>query len=129
MRKLFFAILGVMLALVVVVFLFADVKKDIKNATVQDIKENAVFLDKNDTFVTLTGTISSQISRKKFWFEDKTGEIVIEVKNNLLPMVPATNQIEVEIRGNVDCETESGGGVKINVDELILDDEEDIQLL
>ncbi len=128
MKKLFALFCVLMVAGIALLFSLSTTP-NVKKATVSDIKENAVLLDKNNEDVQLIGTISSQISKKKFWFEDNTGQIVIEVKNSLLPMVPSTNQIEVEIRGSVDCETEAGGGVKINVSELIFDTEEEIQIM
>lgn len=128
MKKLF-ALFCVLMVVGIALLFSLSTNPNVKKSTVKDIKENAVVLDKNDDEVQLVGTIASQISKKKFWFEDKTGQIVIEIKNSLLPLVPSTNQVEVEIRGLVDCETEAGEGVKINVSELIFDNEEEIQLM
>ncbi len=124
MKKIFFAILAVIVIGIVLIFSFCHPQK-VQQSTIQEIIENAVALDKTDTYVTLTGTVASQISRKRFWFEDGTGQIIIEVKSSLLPMVPSSNQIEIEIRGEVDCEIDDGEGVKIEVKEIIFDDAEE----
>lgn len=129
MKKIFACLIGVILIGIVLIFA-TYTPQTIKNSTVKDIIENAVSLDKNDVHVKLTGTVSSQISKKKYWFEDQTGEIVIEVKNDLIPLMPSSNQIEIEIQGDVDCQTNAGEGVKIEVNEINFDEpEEDIQLL
>ncbi len=129
MKKIFACLIGVILIGIILVFA-TYTPQTIKNSTVKDIIENAVSLDKKDIHVKLTGTVSSQISKKKYWFEDQTGEIVIEVKNDLIPLMPSNNQIEIEIQGDVDCQTNAGEGVKINVNKINFDEpEEDLQLL
>lgn len=129
MKKIFYALLGVIVLGIVLVFSLNNNTPDLKKSSVKEITENAVALDNNDAQVTLTGTIASQISKKRFWFEDGTGQIIIEVKQNLLPLVPASNDIEIEIQGKVDCQTDDGNGVKIDVKEIIFNntdsDEED----
>ncbi|MCQ2959007.1 MAG: NirD/YgiW/YdeI family stress tolerance protein [Bacteroidales bacterium] len=124
MKKIFAALISVIFIGSALIFFTYD-PQVIQKSTVKDILENSVALDKKDVKVTLFGTIPSQISKKKFWFEDKTGQIVIEVKNDLIPLVPNSNQIEVEIKGKVDCQTNAENGVKINVDELILDESDE----
>ena len=126
MKKIFVCLVIAIVVGIVLSFVFSNTKVVQKN-TVKDIVENAVELDKREVRVALKGTVSSQISRKRFWFEDHTGQIIIEVKSHLIPMVPATNTIPVEIRGEVDCEIDDGEGVKIEVDEIILDEGEQEQ--
>ncbi|MCQ2606963.1 MAG: NirD/YgiW/YdeI family stress tolerance protein [Bacteroidales bacterium] len=128
MKKLFVLLLSAIVIASVLLLSFGETPS-VKKATVKDVIENATLLDKNDEEIILTGTISSQISKKKFWFEDNTGQIIIEVKNSLIPLVPSTNQIEVEIRGKVDCQANSGDGIKIDVKDLSFDQDEDIQLM
>ncbi|MBP5582619.1 MAG: NirD/YgiW/YdeI family stress tolerance protein [Bacteroidales bacterium] len=125
MKKIFFCLLITLTIGIVLVFVFSTTKGIQKN-TVKDIIENAVELDKREVRVALKGVISSPISQKKkrFWFEDSTGQVIIEVKSHLMPMVPTTDTIQIEIRGEVDCEIDDGDGVKIEVDEIILDEVE-----
>lgn len=122
MKKIFIVIFGLIVLAGILLVVFNEDEK-IPCSTVKDVVENAILLDKNDTYITLSGTIASQISKRRFWFEDKTGQIVIEVKNSLIPLIPMSNQIEIEIKGEVDCETSAGEGVKIEVKELNLDDD------
>ena len=49
----------------------------------------------------------------------------MDVKNEMIPLVPATDQITIKITGKVDCETTSGEGVKIDVDEISFDQEQE----
>ena len=117
---LFVIVVGIVLA-----FVFSNTKT-IKKDTVRDVIENAVELDKRDIKVTLKGVISSPISikKKRFWFEDSTGQVIIEVKQHLMPLVPSTSDVQIEIRGKVDSEIDDGEGVKIEVSDLILDEGE-----
>lgn len=124
MKKIFYILVCFIVLGIILVFSLSDTP-NLQKSSIKEITENAVALDKNDTQVTLVGTIASQISKKRFWFEDGTGQIIIEVKQNLLPLVPESNNIEVEIHGKVDCQTEDGNGVKIDVKELIFNDSED----
>ena len=125
MKKIFFGLLFVIVVGIVLAFVFSNTKIIQKN-TVRDVIENAVELDKRDVKVTLKGVISSPISikKKRFWFEDSTGQVIIEVKQHLMPMVPSTSDVQVEIRGKVDSEIDDGEGVKIEVSDLILDEGE-----
>ena len=125
MKKIFFGLLFVIVVGIVLAFVFSNTKIIQKN-TVRDVVENAVELDKRDVKVTLKGVISSPISikKKRFWFEDSTGQVIIEVKQHLMPMVPSTSDVQVEIRGKVDSEIDDGEGVKIEVSDLILDEGE-----
>lgn len=124
MKKVFGALIGLIIILISVIFITYDPIL-IEKSTVENITKNAVKLDKSDVVVNLKGNITSQISRKKFWFKDKTGQIVVEVKTELVPLVPTSDVIDVEIQGKVDCETNAGEGVKINVDKIILDNQDD----
>ena len=125
MKKVFFGLLFVIVVGIVLAFVFSNTKT-IKKDTVRDVIENAVELDKRDIKVTLKGVISSPISikKKRFWFEDSTGQVIIEVKQHLMPLVPSTSDVQIEIRGKVDSEIDDGEGVKIEVSDLILDEGE-----
>ena len=125
MKKIFFGLLFVIVVGIVLAFVFSNTQT-IKKDTVRDVIENAVELDKRDIKVTLKGVISSPISikKKRFWFEDSTGQVIIEVKSHLMPLVPSTSDVQIEIRGKVDSEIDDGEGVKIEVSDLILDEGE-----
>ena len=125
MKKIFFGLIAAIVIVVAIVFIFGE-EQDIRYSTIPEIVENAVALDKKDVVITLTGKVTSQISKKRFWFQTADGEsIVMDVKTEMIPLVPATDQIIIKIKGKVDCETTSGEGVKIDVDEISFDQEQD----
>ena len=57
---------------------------------------------KDDQRVTLRGQVTSQISEEKFVFNDGTGEIQLEIDDNLTKVTPLTPPVEVELIGEVD---------------------------
>ena len=125
MKKIFVGLIVTIAVVIAIVFIFGE-KQDVRYSTIPEIVENAVALDKKDIVITLTGKVTSQISKKRFWFQTADGEsIVMDVKNELVPLVPTTDQIIIKIKGKVDCETTSGEGVKIDVDEISFDQEQD----
>lgn len=125
MKKIFVGLIVALAVVIAIVFIFGE-EQEIKYSTIPEIVENAVALDKKDVVITLTGKVTSQISKKRFWFQTADGEsIVMDVKNEMVPLVPATDQITIKIIGKVDCETTSGEGVKIDVDEISFDQEQE----
>ena len=125
MKKIFVGLIVAIAVVIAIVFIFGE-EQEIKYSTIPEIVENAVALDKKDIVITLTGKVTSQISKKRFWFQTADGEsIVMDVKNEMIPLVPATDQIIIKITGKVDCETTSGEGVKIDVDEISFDQEQE----
>ena len=125
MKKIFVGLIVAIAVVIAIVFIFGE-EQEIKYSTIPEIVENAVALDKKDIVITLTGKVTSQISKKRFWFQTADGEsIVMDVKNEMVPLVPATDQIIIKITGKVDCETTSGEGVKIDVDEISFDQEQE----
>lgn len=125
MKKIFVGLIVALAVVIAIVFIFGE-EQEIKYSTIPEIVENAVALDKKDIVITLTGKVTSQISKKRFWFQTADGEsIVMDVKNEMIPLVPATDQITIKITGKVDCETTSGEGVKIDVDEISFDQEQE----
>jgi len=129
MKKLFILIIGVALLGIVALFVFSDTK-DVKKSTVKDVIENAATLDRHDVYVVLNGTIASQISKKRFWFEDETGQIVLQVDPDILDTFTPTMGAKVEVRGEVNSDANTDSNVEINVQEIIVvDDEEDVEIM
>lgn len=59
---------------------------------------------KNDSFVILTGNITKSLGNEMYLFEDKTGEIQIEIDDDNWMGVDVTPQDTIVIRGEVDGE-------------------------
>ncbi|KII75287.1 YgiW/YdeI family stress tolerance OB fold protein [Vibrio renipiscarius] len=71
----------------------------------------------DDSFVILTGNISKSLGNELYLFNDKTGEIEIEIDDDNWMGVDVTPNDTVVIRGEVDTEWSS---VKIDVDTVQL---------
>lgn len=57
---------------------------------------------KDDQRVTLRGQITAKLSDEKFIFNDGSGEIQLEIDDDLTKVTPITPPVEVEIIGEVD---------------------------
>lgn len=124
MRKLFILIIGVILLGIVALFVFSETK-EVKKSNAKDVIENAVAFDRHNVSVVLNGSITSQISKKRFWFEDETGQIVLDFNQDILETFTPTIGAKVEIRGKVDCDANTNTHVEINVKEINVEDEEE----
>lgn len=70
--------------------------------TCAEIQENAAKLDKSDALVKVEGYIIERASKEDYWFEDKTGRIMLEIKEKDLPQVAFDETTLVEVIGEVD---------------------------
>lgn len=70
---------------------------------------------RDDSKVTLQGTIIKQLGKEKYLFKDKTGEIIIEIDDDDWRGVTAGPNDLVEIYGEVDKDWNS---VEIDVDTI-----------
>lgn len=66
--------------------------------SVADVLKNPV----DDAPVTLEGTISKQLGKKKYMFTDGTAEIRIEVDRKHLPATPFDEKTRVRIQGDIE---------------------------
>lgn len=57
---------------------------------------------KDDQRVTLRGQITKQLSEEKFIFSDGTGEIQLDIDDDLTRITPITPPVEIEFIGEVD---------------------------
>ena len=71
---------------------------------------------KDDTNVRLVGTIEKSLGDEKYMFKDATGEIIVEIDNDLWQGRTITPNDTVEIAGDVDKEWNRK--TKIDVDSL-----------
>lgn len=59
-------------------------------------------LGQDDQVVTLTGHIVKQLGKEKYLFRDATGEIVLEIENEVMPAADFDDKTRVEITGEID---------------------------
>lgn len=67
---------------------------------------------KEDRYVSLQGQINKQLSKEKFIFTDSTGEIQLEINDELTAILPLNPPVDVEVFGEVD---KDGGQYEIDV--------------
>ncbi|MGN7438605.1 MAG: YgiW/YdeI family stress tolerance OB fold protein [Alcanivorax sp.] len=65
--------------------------------TVSEVLANG----KDDQYVRLIGTITKQVSEEKYTFADETGEIRVEIDNEVFK-TPVDENTKVEIRGEIE---------------------------
>ncbi|MCO6476321.1 MAG: NirD/YgiW/YdeI family stress tolerance protein [Phaeodactylibacter sp.] len=70
--------------------------------TVKQVKEQAAELDKTDKLIKLQGYITEQINEDKYWFEDATGRVWVEIDEDGLPDKPFDDKTRLTIVGEVD---------------------------
>ena len=71
---------------------------------------------KDDANVRLVGHIEKSLGDEKYMFKDNTGEIIVEIDNDLWQGRTVTPNDSIEINGDVDKEW--GDKTKIDVDSL-----------
>lgn len=71
---------------------------------------------KDDANVRLVGHIEKSLGDEKYMFKDNTGEIIVEIDNDLWQGRTVTPNDSIEINGEVDKEW--GDKIKIDVDSL-----------
>lgn len=86
---------------------FSGPGADFQNCTVQQAKSM-----RDDSFVTLTGSIVSQIDDDDYIFRDNTGEIRVDIDRKYMPAETITPQTRLRISGEVDKDF---GKVEIDV--------------
>ncbi len=67
-------------------------------ATVTDVLKRG----RDDQRVTLTGHVVKKVGWEKFLFRDATGEIRIEIDDDVMPAEPFDDKTKVEISGEVE---------------------------
>jgi uncharacterized protein (TIGR00156 family) len=71
---------------------------------------------KDDDKVSLKGHLIRQASREKYVFTDGSGEIHVEIDDDVFPKVPVDDKTAVQIRGEVD--KGMTGRIEIDVDAM-----------
>jgi uncharacterized protein (TIGR00156 family) len=75
-----------------------------KLSTVEQVKNNAAKLDRQDVLVKIKGYVVEQINSEDFWFQDATGKIRIEIDKKKMPAKPFDEKTELIITGEVDAD-------------------------
>jgi len=84
--------------------------------SVKEITEQASKLDRSDAVVKIQGFIIEKISGDKYWFQDATGKICIEIDHKKLPTVPFDEKTKLVISGEVD--NDFLGGIEIEAKQV-----------
>ena len=87
--------------------------------TVKEIKDNAMKLDRADTFVALRGNIVQQLNNNTYLFRDASGTINAEIKKKNLPLESFNDKSLVIIRGEVDYDLLEGTEIEVDVVEIV----------
>ncbi len=66
--------------------------------TVADVKKHG----RDDQRVTLTGNVVKKVGWEKYLFRDASGDIRIEIDNDVMPAEPFDDKTKVEITGEVE---------------------------
>ncbi len=75
-----------------------------KSAPQSEIKNVADVLrhGRDDQQVTLSGTVVRKVGREKYLFRDASGELRIEIDDEVMPREPFDDKVRVEITGEVE---------------------------
>lgn len=86
---------------------------EIKLYTIEEVKDDAMKLDRKDIMVRLKGFIVEKISEENYFFQDKTGKIEIEIDEKYLPDFPFNDKTEVLITAEVDYDLLDGTELEV----------------
>lgn len=90
---------------------------EIKLSTIEQVKKDAMKLDRKDALVRIKGTIAEQLNDEDFIFQDKTGKIQIEIDDKFMPDFPFDENTEVIITAEVDYDLLNG--TELEVEKII----------
>ncbi len=86
---------------------------DIPLYTVQEVKDDAMRLDRKDILVRLKGFVVEKINDEDYVFMDKTGKIKIELEDKYLPDFPFDETTEIIITAEVDYDLLEGTELEV----------------
>lgn len=86
---------------------------EIKLYTIEEVKDDAMKLDRKDIMVKLKGYIVEKINEEDYVFQDKTGKIQLEIEEEYLPNFPFNNKTEVIITAEVDYDLLNGTELEV----------------
>lgn len=84
-----------------------------KSLTVKEVTQQASKLDRRDALVKLQGCIIQQVNGDKYWFQDATGKIRVEIEKKQLPAVPFDEKTALILIGEVDYDFLEGTEIKV----------------
>jgi len=89
---------------------------DSKLFSVKEITDQASKLDRSDALVKVQGFVIEKINGDKYWFQDATGKICVEIDKKKLPAVPFDEKTELLISGEVD--NDFLGGIEVEAKQV-----------
>ncbi len=90
-----------------------------RSLTVKEVIKDASSLDKKDILVTMEGKVIEQINKDTFWFEDKTGKVLIEIEKKHFPSFQFDQNTLIRIVGEVDYDVLEEVEVEVENIELV----------
>ena len=79
----------------------------------------AVAQASDDAPVVLTGTLTKQISKEKYAFQDASGSVTVEIDQKYMPAQTITPSTTVRLTGKVDKNYTKGNEVDIKMVEIV----------
>lgn len=76
----------------------AKANSQVPITTVAEVKKRG----RDDHLVTLTGNVTKKVGWEKYLFRDATGEIRIEIDDEVMPTEPFNEKTNVEITGEIE---------------------------
>lgn len=74
---------------------------------------------KDDTLVSLKGTITKSVGDEKYQFKDASGTIVVDIDDELWQGKPLASNQSVTIRGEIDVDYLPNKRVEVDVEQLV----------
>lgn len=90
-----------------------------RSLTVKEVVKEASSLDKKDIQVTLVGKVIEQVNKDTFWFEDKTGKVLIEIEKKHFPTFQFDQNTAIRITGEVDYDVLEEVEIEVENIELV----------
>src|SRR5690554_6337583 len=81
--------------------------------TIEQVKDDAMKLDRKDVLVSLRGFIIEKINEEDYVFQDKTGKIQVEIDDEYLPDFTFNDKTEVILTAEVDYDLLNGTELEV----------------
>ena len=86
--------------------------------TVKVVLDNASKLDKSDAVVKIKGFVTRKVEDGKYWFQDETGKVMMELDREYFPPFAFDDRTPVYIYGEVDYDLLDGTEIEVERIEL-----------
>ena len=86
---------------------------EIKFHTIKEVKDDAIKLDRKDTYVRVKGFIIERVNDEDYVFQDSTGKIRVEIEDKYFPGFHIDENTEVIITAEVDYDLLDGTELEV----------------